>query len=587
MKRIDIILLSITTGLLCSCQGLFNSDQVGQAIRFSAAAHDFPSTKTYYSGKTVNVGGEEKEIIYWGSKDGVASDDVTVFMYWEQQGSSTAVADPNAAHSLDYSVVPTDKVINERHYGQLQSKGGGELTWKGDTEENVRYDHYFYSVYPAGSAGISYAGPNEVELEFNLPAGNANNMRCAYMAAAAQSVPTQENKDYKNTVDLDYYPMITTLSVTLINESDKSGNLGVSISASPDNTKNPLFGSYFVKQTVPGGKFVSADIQEGRPDYSENTSYTYSFSGKGSQNAVFFIRPRYYDGNDVILTVGEKTYPLAPKLMPCHKYNITVTVKGNEVITPPSIRDLSDAGAQAFGACLMQEGLGSNQGVWNILKDYYKKNRPDLYDEWGNTFNSKIWPQVNKLLDNLGNVTYQDWIDIFGEEAANIILDAIRNKTEFKLQQKDFSACPTAKDFQTLFANVETLHIQFPNNCNDDLEINGLEHLKSLTILHPPKSVSISNCETLTKLDLSNTENVFENFYMENCGLTSFSFGSANAPDAQFEFKNMPDLTTIYVEKAKKVKASYCPELKSITYNTNYGTTPTIDVDKPSCPNYK
>lgn len=478
MKGKRLFLLFFAIVALSSCQALFFEDRAGQPIRFNASMRSNSLTKTMYAGgQTYDTDEGKKERINW-TKD----DDVSVYLYWElQNGSAPAKADPDAKHGLDYNVTPT-RNVNERGYGTLAAKAE-KLTWKGSAKENVWFDHYFYSTYPASLSNkyssLDYQNPQDVEITFNLPAANANDMKYAYMAAAAQSVSTREKEDYTQSVDLDYYPMITTLYVTLINESNKTGNLNVKVSPSASNTKNPLFGSYSAKLNAAGNRFITTDTKEANvtADYS---SYNYSFEGKGPKSVPFFIRPRNYAANDVTLTIGDKAYDLDYAFVPCHKYNITVTVKDGDIVTPPTI---TETVAKIIMSILRNSGNGHT--LFNMFPDYFKKN-------WGITdgngiYNSGFWNEFDKKTDDVLGLFYHLFPE--GSDKLNDLLKEMSALTAVDLGEgtgsawRDYWGAPdiTADDnFSSFFPNVTKIKI-FPVR-NSSYDFTGLDKLTAIEL---------------------------------------------------------------------------------------------------------
>lgn len=536
MKKIYI---AVVACLLSACQGLYFDNPVGKTVRFRATMADNGLTRTSYSGVVT----EDKERIDWAYGDKVA-----VYMYWEQQKGNEAIADPASKHRLVYDVTPggTHSAGHQgasgdwMDHGTLQAKDG-DFTWKGDTEEGVLFDHYFYSTYPDGPK-LDYKTPENVTITFGLPQNNADNMQYAYMAAAAKSIQTKHNSTntdshpYEGTIDLNYYPMVTTLFVTLVNSSSKTDSKAesviVKISPSPNNHSNPLFGDYTAK--LQDGRFVTNDIATGPfsdDDFANNSTYTYTFpegSKQQSKSVPFFIRPRKYNRNDVTLTVGSKSYPLNIELEPCHKYNITVNLKDGQL----GIQDLSPGGAQLFVAALSVEGIGDQNAVWNFLKDFYSAH-PELGIKDGNDFNNKIWNDDFQKLKNSTTVTYDDLVKVFGgKEAVETLIKEMQKKEDFsKLQQKTITRSITAKDLKILFPEAKTLYIQTADSVK--VSIDGLPKLETITLMNI-KDVEINNCEKLTKLEVANSNNL-NSIDIENCIL--FDELSANIAGKLKEIK--------------------------------------------------
>ena len=349
MKKIYIIYIAVVACLLSACQGLYFDNPVGKTVRFRATMANNGLTRTSYAGPegVYSDGNKQIERINWEE-----GDDVDVYMYWKStQGS--AVADPKAAHQRVYKVIPGAE-HSEAHvgpegewmsHGMLQAKPGNDLKWKGDTKENggVIFDHYFVSTYPAGASTFDWneGEPGKSILSFNLPNDSFDimrnnrfdndsfeNMRYAYMAATT-TVSTQEDNNYTGIVDLNYYPMVTTLLVTLKNLSTTTKGY-VTVELSGTNTSKSLFGEYSVSlSNLSNNSVVATDI--GRNVESAYTSVYLepsSESSESSESILFFIHPHKYSYGEVFLKIDDQSFDL-PNLDPCKKYNILVSVNDN------------------------------------------------------------------------------------------------------------------------------------------------------------------------------------------------------------------------------------------------------------------
>lgn len=625
MKRLYFILLGLF--VFCSCQSLFIEDRAGQVIRFGASMHNGNLTRTHYSNYVDPD--TKKERIEW-----VDGDDVTVYMYWElQPGSSQASPDPEATHSFDYYVTDPYNLGEHKyiHRGKLSPKGNGKpLTWKGSANENVRFNHYFYSTYPAGYSELSYVDPSDVELIFDLPQ-NEGEMCYAYMAAAAQSVSTRDDNNYEDAVDLDYYPMVTTLHIFLNNQSSTTDGT-ISVTISNTNELKPLFGKYTASLDN-DNKFVAKDGKTNEENSAINeVSKSFTLYAEESDDFLLFIRPHDYDTGEVTLTINNVTWDL-PHLKPCYKYNILVNVDDNNGTLEPDPNDPDDfqLGALQIFADLIRDNGGPNfggqNGIWGKLKEYYKNNTKYIGDQWdeqGNNFNNYLWPKFLAIFNDFDNLTMDALKDIFGEGAIDILLEAVKQLENVILTDANITGSVPASDLQKLIPNVKHLSIQYPNMDGVNFEIDGLPYLETLKVMHANGTFSVKNCPNLSSIDLQNADNNtiyefenvglksftgekgksysfkncpdlanvsfnnlesnFEGASFDNCGLTSFSQNGANAVNAKYEFANMDYLETIYVERAASITARNCKVLRSISFSSNYAG-PVIETE--NCPNYQ
>lgn len=588
--------------ILSACQALNFDNIVGQPIRFRATMADNGlTTRTIYSGEGDWSDGLFKERINW-----TTGDDVIVYMDWEQVSGVSAIPDPDANHYYYYNVSPTSPTNNGNpeyiHHGTLSAKdeqAGKSLTWKGDKDKNVIFNHYFYSVYPAtcaagGSAGINYKNPNDVSFTFTLPSNNADNMRYAYMAALAEAVQTNHTgKDgpspYSGAIDLKYYPMITTLYVTLVNESNRAeGEITVSISPTEENkrnSRNPLYGKYTIK----------LDNNKGFDEYYKNeifydketvafdndnaaygtSSYTYVFNdetpsveGKQYISIPFFVRPREYN-EDIVLTVGNQDFPLNYNFEPFRKYNITVKLTGAspdepDPSDPPTIFDISDGGAQMLVSLL--KGLAENNWKDSKLAKYIEQYTNLDYNDFNNNYlNPLVWKE---------DLTAKDFFDIFNKTGENNLMALIQAILETETVIDCSYGKKNTSDIQEsdflLFKKITNLYLKAEDNVS--IKIKGLNYLETLRV-EKFDSLFVRDCPALETVSMPNCQNA-QYIEFEKCNFTEFkcgvydengSFYSIATDHATFKFKHMPYLKTISIDKGELIKIYDCPMLSSIT----------------------
>ena len=591
MKRLYFILLGLF--VFCSCQSLFIEDRAGQVIRFGASMHNGNLTRTHYSNYVDPD--TKKERIEW-----VDGDDVTVYMYWElQPGSSQASPDPEATHSFDYYVTDPYNLGEHKyiHRGKLSPKGNGKpLTWKGSANENVRFDHYFYSTYPAGYSELSYVDPSNVELIFDLPK-NDGEMRYAYMAAAAQSVSTRDDNNYEDAVDLDYYPMVTTLHIFLNNQSSTTDGT-ISVKISNTNELKPLFGKYTASLDN-DNKFVAKDGKTNEENSAINeVSKSFTLYAEESDDFLLFIRPHDYDTGEVTLTINNVTWDL-PHLKPCYKYNILVNVDDNngtlepDPSDPPTIEDISDAVAQlilayfSYGKYPSQWGESQVDGnyLWPLFEDLFNDNNDFL----NNFYNSD--GTLGKLMAKLNTVTANDFLNELTEDELAVIWDLITSMTHLLIRSgSDINRELNPKDFIDNFPNVEVLELLYENKPFEDEDKNGKfdirisEHPSLTDIIiksnNPNAALTVTECENLNSItvkgcdiDISNCSNLSsvscaedpfpQNVTIDNCALQSFTSKDPynnwiNSNSTVFNLKNMSNLTNVELNGAKEIHISDC-----------------------------
>lgn len=575
MKKIYIFYIAVVACLLSACQGLYFDNPVGKTVRFRATMANNGLTRTSYAGPegVYSDGNKQIERINWEK-----GDDVDVYMYWKStQGS--AVADPKAAHQHVYDVEPGAE-HSEAHvgpegewmsHGKLQARDGNDLKWKGDTKENggVIFDHYFVSTYPAGASTFDWneGEPGKSKLSFDLPKKSFDDMHYAYMAATTK-VSTQEDNNYTGTVDLNYYPMVTTLLVTLKNLSTTTGG-NVRVELSGTNTSKSLFGKYSVSlSNLSNNSVVATDIDQNKESALTDVSLGQSSeSSESSESILFFIHPHNYSEGEVLLTIGNQSFEL-PQLAPCKKYNILVNLNDNgsgdiepDPKDPPTIDDLTQGGAQLL-ALLIKHKLSNNK-TCEILG----------WDDYG-AFQNAIWDKLEALITNNGgeftNISLDDLIKIFGsKDALNKLLKYIQEEWSGRYnveitESPKISSDVSAADLQLLFPDATHLKFQvaqdgIPADRNRPITINvsGLPNLITAEFQYA-EAINVDQCSSLEKITATNGDKL-QLLYVNDCeNLTTISIENPKAltkfsliDTPNFEgatFNDVEKIVTVYLE---------------------------------------
>lgn len=382
MKRRNFVLAVLTVFALSACQAFFVNDD-SDGIAFSASAESAPQTKASYSEATNGV----KERIDWDDNDRVK-----IYMHYREDDSAGKL------ESQTYTITNiTDDGIKSK--GTLAATEDGPLYWYKSRDGEVHHD--FYSVYPAdyeGELTMTETGP---EIQFTLrnsQDGSTTGMKYAYMAAASRE--DDYTSSSRGPVELHYYPMVTTLYVTVTNDTKEDINIkGVKLS-SVGNDGDPLVGTYTAHLGTRDGErgFVVSD--DGK--VGDTTVLIPTNSTEDAENGVaFFIRPKTYLTEKLQLSVlleggSEKVLGVLSKsgekqLEPFHKYNIDITLSGKATIT--------DAAAQMILAVLKNNGGGNNcyEAFRSFFEKYFK-----FYDQ--NDFNNNFWNGSNGFNESLGKL---------------------------------------------------------------------------------------------------------------------------------------------------------------------------------------
>lgn len=489
MKKRNRFFAGLLILSLCSCEGLFYNPD-GKVVRFSASAGDDVRTKTEYSGA---VSGREIERINWQDND-----PVTVYMYWITPEGDTETDKPE--HSATYKVNFKDDNRGERSYGKLVHDNGGPLMWKGDASHV--YTHYFYSIYPAdkGSFEPNGVGSNP-SITFNLPSdqreGATRDMQFAYMAAAAPAVETAPKGDYSKAVNLDYYPMVTTIYVNILNESKKELS-----EVALTSTSAPLVGDYtvtFASRETEQRPFTATDTGM---DGEKTVTVTKSIPGGTSGDLAFFIRPRTYDPGTLTLsltTLGGETKTIGnlnrgggiSTLEPFHKYNIAIKIDENGTATPPPTID----------------DIQWNGDAQLLLGFLFALN------EWGSSPSlSEFLPvdDINWLNNNFRNrnITISD-LQTINKKYPDLFQAIFDSATHLKLA-KDIGVPITDNISSTIFKLFKNLtEITILVNPNDGnfitIDVEDLPNLTNIT-LDGNKEVhlTVKNCPSLQSVGKNN-----------------------------------------------------------------------------------
>lgn len=273
----------ILLGALCASAAFLSScseedivkmpHAVGDEIVFSARAGfenaDNSSSRTVYSGETYHVDGKTFERIDW------VPDIDKVQIYCPQADATKK--------TVNYTVTGAVTSDNEKSYSTL-TKSASEvrgLQWGSDDE------HTFYAMYPSTEM-LSSAKLDETKLNIHIPFRQNGeieatatgyivkpNMSYAYMAAKSSA-----NRTSGDPVNLTFYPMVTTLEITLICGEQSTRLISARITPVKEtgiNNKyktdldNPISGSSSCNMTdwVPGNQ-----IPESSTSFSDDSGCT-------------------------------------------------------------------------------------------------------------------------------------------------------------------------------------------------------------------------------------------------------------------------------------------------------------------------
>lgn len=519
MKRKGLFLLILAALVFSACQSLFVEDRAGQVIRFSASAGNGMETRTNYSGDKDDV--TNKERIDW-----LTGDKVKVYLYldkapgyyWDHISSDYKV-------TLIHEGNP--KYISK---GTLDSEGTSSLKWVGTADDHVA--HWFYSIYPADYRGELYKDTDgSMKVDFNGLAEQDGTMDYAYMAAVAGGPYYTDGKENPNSnedmVNLDYYPMITTVYVTVENASGKDLNLSIRLSSKEDTT--PLAGPYTVTLNGNSNFTPIVNTESGTFVDQLNQSLSLSTSGEAAKKSVkFFLLPVNYTTSNLNLTLsdGNKTYSFnlnesgVESLQAFHKYNVSVKLNksGSE------FDGLTEAGLQLALGFLRMGKIREPNPNWdgnpwwgeyneiqidgNYLAPFFKDLYPDSND-FLNFYNTKFM----ELCNLLPNVKEGDRKRLVTDEEWQIFLNILASIEEFIIKTEDKINMDFTQDDLNFLPNLKYLELQYDNSKQDEngkeipinISLTKMSPLQELVLRgNALLNLTIDQCEELLKVDLGN-----------------------------------------------------------------------------------
>lgn len=491
MRLKQFILVCFSTVAISACQWLFDPDMTGEAIRFGASSGNAFLTRTEYSGKQ----SDGRELISWSGDD-----DVTIYMFWEGPNGDKGDA-------KDYNVINAyqadDKSICK---GTLVPKNGS-LLWQGDFNGNDgkahEYQHTFYSVYPANSADI----PENENLKeqkrfyFTLPDNLSGvDMRYAYMAAGMEGVTSGTEPVY-----LQYYPMITTLYVTLVNDTDKPVTPGNIVLTSTDK---PLCGKYAVQFNGGTKKFAFQSASEpGKKTVTINVPEQLQPNKAGRTNIAFFIIPQEYDPSTLSFKINgvEHNFGVSynSKLVGENKYNITVYLSGKEPEFSSFVKGVIYAEAHK---------RAQQTGQWEY--GWYLDNDGDFAYNGQKVAEEKIWEIINSLVD----------LDVTGTwEMGNTLTPGDLN---FFPNLKTVKVSGFFDYVEIDNPQITEIDIRTSNSGTCVFNIHDCDELEKLNI-HEGKDVTVKGNKKLTELNID-SQNISD-FVLDDCdALKTFDIKANN-----------------------------------------------------------
>ena len=541
---------------LVSCDKLFVGDRTGKPVTFSASSEVPAGTKTAYSGEVID--GWER--INWVDKD-----PVRMIMFTHGQYDRN----PVETDTKTYYVVDIHEE-GEKSVGKVAASGAF-LTWR----ENMTHD--FYSIYPGNYIGSTNIGYNR-EINLTLPSAQhgdiATNMRYAYMAAIHEGYTTAG----KGSVVLDYYPMVTTVYITLNNETQTPMTIrSVRIKSVSGQA---LVGTYTI--TSSGGTTPFSPQGWGETATSPEVSVVLDDAtlqpGESTTCVIFLMPTKTYSTSDLKLTVvtngGISDLSMqnsaVSQFEPCKKYNLSFNVEERPI-------QYNDMTAVMNNLCILSNSLLSNNFVYLGYKD-----PPGLY--YNQDYKRGSWPD------------YPDGYIPVSDEDLQAALQQVTEISNADNQSLNYMLVNiTPADF-AIFPNLHSIDLSGLGN-NNSFSVANLSNLIELMYAGNATSLSVANCsfdpdnvqplvisasyQEMKSISLTNITGLQEiilqatssggqigNVFIQNCPDLKTIKVLQNGGDIVMNkavFDNLASVETIYIERANfthEIEVNDCPSLK-------------------------
>ena len=543
---------------LVSCDKLFVGDRTGKPVTFSASSDVPAGTKTAYSGEVING----RERINWVDKD-----PVRMIMFTHGQWDRN----PVETDAKTYYVVDIHEE-GQKSVGKVAS-AGAFLTWR----ENLVHD--FYSIYPGNYIGSTDIGYNR-EITLTLPSAQhgdvAANMRYAYMAAIHEGYTTAG----KGSVVLDYYPMVTTVYITLNNTTQAPMTIrSVGLKSTIPNNPQSLVGTYTVSSSGGTSPFSPQSWSESATssEVSVMLDNTTLQPGESTTCVIFLMPTKTYSTSDLQLTVvtssGISNLSLqnsaVSQFEPCKKYNLSFNVAEQPIqyddLTPVMsiLLTLSDS---PISHNFVYLNWKTPKGLYYNL-DYKHGSSGDGYIP---VSHEDIQAALQEVTDISNASDHElDWL-LYDITPADLAI--FPNLQSFSLSvsnsNKSFSVADLSNLIELMYAGTATsLSV---TNCSFDPE--NAQPLVICANSQEMKNISLTNISGLHEIVLQGGENggggQIGNVFIQNCPdlkTIRIKKTSGDIVMKKAVFDNLASIETIYIERANfttDIEVNDCPNLK-------------------------
>ncbi len=547
MRFRTLILAGTALLALTSCQQLFMGDRTGKPVTFNASSEVDPTTKTAYSG--VVIGGRER--INWVDKDPVRM----LMLTHDPYNRNNSETDTKTYYVVDI------REDGNKSVGKVAA-AGAFLTW----QENKIHD--FYSIYPGNYIGSTNISGDTRAINLTLPSAQhgdiAANMRYAYMAAIHEGYDTAG----RGSVVLDYYPLVTTVYITLHNATQAPITVRSVRIKSTDS--QALVGTYTV--TSPGGSTPFSPQNGGETATSPEVSVVLdnaTLQPGGSTTCVIFLMPtRTYNPDNLQLTVvtngGISDISMANagnvQFQPCKKYNLDFNIEER----PIQYNDLTPV---MNNLCVLSNSIFCQQ-----FQFIPWANPPGLY------YKGDAYPPIPVSDEDLG--------------AALLEVTEISNLDDHSLDWMMRDLTPA--DF-AIFPNLQSINLSMSNS-NNSFSVADLNNLIELIYTGTASSLSVTNCS----FDPENAQPLVISTYNQDMSISLTNISGLQEIDlvggddlnggqiGSVFIQNCPDLKTVKILQASGdilLRKAVFDDLASIETIYIESANYTTDIEVTDCPN--
>lgn len=422
------------------------------------------------------------------------------------------------------------------NYTVNQSAAQSPVSYDSGTQLSWWADQYtFYGFYPA-SLGGQFTVSGEVLSNLSLSSAQSQDGQIDHLYMFARNLASESG----GTVRMDFYPLVTTVGITIRNNRSESVTLSeISLSSSGQD----LCGTYSISMngSAPDGSFSHwpSSVSGGSRSVYANGGIT--LAAKQTQTLYLFLVPQAYDAASLTLTLvsGDKTYAktmadifAVNSLEPAHKYGVSVTMGASGGVS-------ISATAKELLCGLLNHDLGRRDDIKALIQNALSlPNKP--YDGSGSYDIDYTYDENGELMVRYQGASGSSEWEVIPDDT---IAELCAMVTDMTGSQGDL--------FPRLTEITPTELAPFVNLSTVNLELNGvitlldLSGLSSITVakFNHPKRVNVSDCSSLTTLELNNLGTSSDAVTIDSCpnleNLGLYDSSSARS----YTLRNLPKLS--------------------------------------------